>query len=445
MAGCRGGNPRLGAPSPRLWCMVLGSSLLVSAVSGGKSTMRKTVPPRGGMMPMSIAARSALPERSAGVSSVTHSSRDTVCACGRTFLCGLAPSSNTTALSLLSMVVTTRRTFALKAMMAFPPAFARAARRPIILCQRDVVGLDRLGIDQHESDIGRFIGAVAPGVIGAALNQDVAGLEQNLALVHQRVNLTRQHDGVIHRAGLVKAGMARRAAIERGAVTGAVVGAGALALERDEALPVRRIFDDAEDRPVLGRREPKGMVGGLGIAAIVGGHCPRLPQFGHHRAALRALVNVRRRRIHDEHGAASGVAAGHDPADRLGHRCLRGMRLWLHAALPRGGVPTPIKSNRGSHLPLDHHPLDLGDGLGRIEALRAGLGAVHDGVAAVEAERVLEIVEALPGRLVAAVLEPAVGLKQRGGSEEALAVPPIARAGGRAARAQDTLVEAVEL
>src|SRR6266536_4341975 len=113
--------------------------------------------------------------------------------------------------------------------------------------------------------------------------------------------------------------------------------------------------------------------------------------------------------------------------------------------LARGDVPTPIKSNRGSHLALDHHPLDLGDGLGRIEALRAGLGAVHDGVAAVEAERVLEIVEALPGRLVAAVLEPAVGLKQRGGSEETLAVPPIARAGGRAARTQDALVEAVEL
>jgi hypothetical protein len=47
--------------------MVCASSLLVSGVSGGKSTMRKTVPPRGGMMPMSIAARSALPERSAGV------------------------------------------------------------------------------------------------------------------------------------------------------------------------------------------------------------------------------------------------------------------------------------------------------------------------------------------------------------------------------------------
>src|SRR5262245_15658269 len=74
----------------------------------------------------------------------------------------------------------------------------------------------------------------------------------------------------------------------------------------------------------------------------------------------------------------------------------------------------------GSHLPLDHHALDLGDGLGRVEALRAGLGAVHDGVAAVEAERILELVEALAGGLVAAVLEPAVGLQQRRRAEEAL-------------------------
>src|SRR6188472_3755784 len=82
------------------------------------------------------------------------------------------------------------------------------------------------------------------------------------------------------------------------------------------------------------------------------------------------------------------------------------------------------------HLPLDHHALDLGDGLGRVEALGAGLGAIHDGVAAVEPERVLEIVEAVTGRLVAAVLQPSVGLKQRGRTKEALAVPPIARARG---------------
>src|SRR5262249_35686424 len=106
------------------------------------------------------------------------------------------------------------------------------------------------------------------------------------------------------------------------------------------------------------------------------------------------------------------------------------------AACRHTAAGRPRRPDRRFTLPVHHHTLDLGDGLGGVEALRAGLGAVHDGVAAVEAERILEIVEALSGRLVAAVLEPAVGLKQRGGAEETLAVPPIARAGGRAARAQ---------
>src|SRR3989442_5347724 len=103
----------------------------------------------------------------------------------------------------------------------------------------------------------------------------------------------------------------------------------------------------------------------------------------------------------------------------------------MAARRPGGGRPN--QTDRRSHLALDHHPLDLGDSLGRIEALRAGLGAVHDGVAAVEAERVLEIVEALPGRLLAAVLEPAVGLEQRRRAQVKVTVSTIIRAGGPAA------------
>src|ERR1700719_4675147 len=64
------------------------------------------------------------------------------------------------------------------------------------------------------------------------------------------------------------------------------------------------------------------------------------------------------------------------------------------------------------HLPFDHQLLDLGDRLCRIEALGAGLGAVEDGVAAIEAERILEIVEPLASRRVAAVDDPAIGLQQ---------------------------------
>src|SRR4029077_19410197 len=76
---------------------------------------------------------------------------------------------------------------------------------------------------------------------------------------------------------------------------------------------------------------------------------------------------------------------------------------------------------------------------------RAGAGAVHDRVAAVEPERVFERVEPLAGRLVAAVGNPAIGLPQHRRSEIALAVPPIARARCRAAEAQNALPQPVEL
>src|SRR5450755_4423970 len=94
-------------------------------------------------------------------------------------------------------------------------------------------------------------------------------------------------------------------------------------------------------------------------------------------------------------------------------------------------------------LPLDHLQLEFGNGLGGIEALRAGLGAVHDGVAAIEPERILEIVEPLAGGLIAAVLDPARRLQQGGRAEIAVAVPPVARARGRAAGAQNTLIKTV--
>ena len=124
-------------------------------------------------------------------------------------------------------------------------------------------------------------------------------------------------------------------------------------------------------------------------------------------------------------------------------------------AQTRGGAPSPA-APRATTSPRargrgEAHTcrstisaLDVGDGLGRVEVFRAGLGAVHDGVAAVEPERVFQIVEPLAGRLVARVGDPAVGLQERGRAEIAVGIPPIARARGRAAGAQDALVEPVE-
>src|SRR6516225_2340158 len=94
---------------------------------------------------------------------------------------------------------------------------------------------------------------------------------------------------------------------------------------------------------------------------------------------------------------------------------------------------------------FDQHRLNFGDGLGRIEAFGASLGAIENGVAAIQSKRVFEIIEPRPGRFIAAVDDPAARLQQRGGPEIAIAVPPIAGAAAAAAGAQDALVETVEL
>src|ERR1043165_1528465 len=104
-----------------------------------------------------------------------------------------------------------------------------------------------------------------------------------------------------------------------------------------------------------------------------------------------------------------------------------------------------LNEQPGLQLPLDQRSLDFGDRLGWIEALRAGLRAVHDGVAAVELERIIERIEPLAGLLIARIDDPASCLQQRRRAHVFLWVPPVARARGRAAGAQDALVEPVEL
>ncbi len=123
---------------------------------------------------------------------------------------------------------------------------------------------------------------------------------------------------------------------------------------------------------------------------------------------------------------------------RAEHRRETGPRM------PRGGVRQP-RARRVSCPPLDHHLLDLCDCLCGVEVFGAGLGAVHDGVAAVGLERVVALVEALAGGLVATVDDPAAGARQGRRPEVAVAVPSAARARCRAAGAYHAVVEAVEL
>ena len=60
------------------------------------------------------------------------------------------------------------------------------------------------------------------------------------------------------------------------------------------------------------------------------------------------------------------------------------------------------------HLACNHLLLDFRDRLGRVQSLRASIRAIHDGVAAVEPERVFEIVETFACCLIAAVVDPAL-------------------------------------
>src|SRR5436190_9952238 len=99
----------------------------------------------------------------------------------------------------------------------------------------------------------------------------------------------------------------------------------------------------------------------------------------------------------------------------------------------------------GSDLSFDEHLLDAPDRLGWVEALGTGLGAVHDRVAAIELERVLERIKTLTRVLVARIGNPAIRLQKHRWAEIALPVPPVARAARRAAEAQNALPQPVEL
>mmetsp|Transcript_3554 Transcript_3554/g.8556 ORF Transcript_3554/g.8556 Transcript_3554/m.8556 type:complete len:255 (+) Transcript_3554:104-868(+) len=77
--------------------------------------------------------------------------------------------------------------------------------------------------------------------------------------------------------------------------------------------------------------------------------------------------------------------------------------------------------------------------------LGADLGAVHNGVAAVELKCVVQFLQSLRSGRVPRVLDPPVGLHENSRSQVLVGVPPVGRTGRRAAGTEDALVHAVEL
>ena len=111
----------------------------------------------------------------------------------------------------------------------------------------------------------------------------------------------------------------------------------------------------------------------------------------------------------------------------------------------RAALAKASRSPSLSHTAPHHHLLDLADGKGWIQALRADIGAIHDRTAAEQAVRILEVVESFAGRLIAAVDQEAVSLQQPGRADVLVRVPPENRTGARAACAQDALLQAIEV
>ena len=89
--------------------------------------------------------------------------------------------------------------------------------------------------------------------------------------------------------------------------------------------------------------------------------------------------------------------------------------------------------------------LDLVDGTTRVEILGASVRAVHDGVAAVQLVGVVQVLQTLLGHLITRIGDPAVRLLQDGGTQVLVGMPPVRGAGGGAARAQNALVQTVQL
>src|SRR3546814_6406679 len=93
-----------------------------------------------------------------------------------------------------------------------------------------------------------------------------------------------------------------------------------------------------------------------------------------------------------------------------------GLYIWMFGESGRRSLLEIRSIPASSAPPVGDHFLDLRDGLARIESLWTGPGAVENGVAPIEPERVLELVEPLAGRLVSAVGQPAPGLQKHGGT-----------------------------
>jgi len=122
--------------------------------------------------------------------------------------------------------------------------------------------------------------------------------------------------------------------------------------------------------------------------------------------------------------------------------------LGVHHARLAADVLLDLASHHG--LPalivrLRNFGLEVDDGFGRIQALGATVGAVHDAVAAVQLHGVIDPGKAFRCEFITGVCDPTVRLHKDCRAQVVLRIPPVRGAGGHAARTQNALIHAVEL
>ena len=89
--------------------------------------------------------------------------------------------------------------------------------------------------------------------------------------------------------------------------------------------------------------------------------------------------------------------------------------------------------------------LDVGNGLSRIQMFGTNLGAIHNRVASIQLEGIIQFFQSLFGGTITRILNPTIGLHQHGWSQILVCIPPVTRARGGAAGTQDTFVHAIQL
>mmetsp|Transcript_10638 Transcript_10638/g.30389 ORF Transcript_10638/g.30389 Transcript_10638/m.30389 type:complete len:202 (-) Transcript_10638:58-663(-) len=89
--------------------------------------------------------------------------------------------------------------------------------------------------------------------------------------------------------------------------------------------------------------------------------------------------------------------------------------------------------------------LDVGNGTSWIQVLWTNLGAVHDGMATVKFECIIQIFQTFLGGTVTGILDPTVRLHQNGRSQVLVGIPPVGWTGRRATGAQNALVHSIQL